>query len=146
MRPLTFTFPSGPRPLFLARPPPEHFSALLSSLYNLKLMEHITAGLKIALQQSVFFSFLPSKFPSPTPPGGKWITATRLVSSFISWQLLCSPLRCHGWRSEAVGQWGRASSGWLAGGRAVVVPGWEPVTNAPGCKDRGRCLAVRLES
>lgn len=56
-----------------------------------------------------------SLLASLAPPGGKWVMARRLVSSFINWQLMCNPLWCHGWRAEAVGQCNSASSpGWLA--------------------------------
>lgn len=81
-------------PVPLLKTPQPFFSLL----YPLKLMEHITSLLKIALLQSqfIFFFFLSFClspflmllffFFSVPPSGGKWVTEKRLVSSFISWQ------------------------------------------------------------
>lgn len=84
-------------------------------------MDHITSLLKIAPLQSQFifsslsFSLSPSLMLlfflfSVPPSGGKWVTGRRLVSSFISWQPVCSSLCYWGWAAEAVGPraWDRA--------------------------------------
>lgn len=54
----------------------------------------------------LFLMFLFFLFSKP-PCGGKWVTGRRLVSSFISWQPMCSSLRYQGWAAEAVGPWAR---------------------------------------
>lgn len=59
-----------------------------------------------------FFLFL-------VPPwGGKWVMGRGFVSSFISWQPMCSPLWYQGQTTEAVGPQGSANS---PGCRSVTV-------------------------
>lgn len=64
-----------------------------------------------------FFLFL-------VPPwGGKWVMGRGFVSSFISWQPMCSPLCYQGQTTEAVWPQGSANS---PGCRSVIVPAMWP--------------------
>lgn len=138
-------------------------SALRSLSYPLKLMEHITGLLKIGPPQSQFIFFFPSFFLSlplmllfflfsVPPSGGKWVTARGLVSSFISWQPMCS---YRGRAAEAVGPRGpfdRAPlclsvtvchTSWLYGHGALARSGndWA-VSVYEGCRNGGHHLLV----
>lgn len=78
--------------------------------------------------------------------------ARRLVSSFISWQLMCSSgVTAEGLRLEVCRATPASPAGWLAGWRAwflelMVRDENESVRKASGCRERGLCLVVRLES
>lgn len=107
-----FIFSSIP----VSQPPPS--LTLLTPLFPLVASQTNGAHYRLAKNSRAaksihFFSFFLSLvlpflmllfFLFSVPPsGGKWVTGRRLVSSFISWQPMCSSLCYQGWAAEAVG-------------------------------------------
>lgn len=104
---------------------------------------------------SVFLSFFFSSAPIFSffhASGGKWVTGRRLVSSFISWQSVCSSQYYQGWAAEALGlrAWDQAPGclsvkvlakwPWSLEDR-VKMNKWTVFMGS--CSHNGHCLLVR---